>query len=189
MGMSFSRFISLGNKADLDEIDIIESCASDPQTRVIICYLEDITDGERFVRVCSEASKKKPIIILKSGTSSAGAQAASSHTGALAGSNRAYDTAFRQSGVLRVDDMNELFDLARSFATQPLPAGNRVAIVTNAGGPAIIATDAIEQYGLAMSRFTKETIDSLRENLPAKAISITRSTSSETPTMHATVLP
>ena len=97
MGFRFS----LGNKADLDEIDIIESCALDPQTRVIICYLEDVTDGERFVRVCSEASKKKPIIILKSGTSSAGAQAASSHTGALAGSNRAYDTAFRQSGVLR----------------------------------------------------------------------------------------
>jgi acetyltransferase len=168
MGMGFSRFVSLGNKADLDEIDIIESCALDPQTRVIICYLEDVTDGERFVRVCSEASKKKPIIILKSGTSSAGAQAASSHTGALAGSNRAYDTAFRQSGVLRVEDMNELFDLARAFATQPLPAGNRVAIVTNAGGPAIIATDAIEQYGLAMARFTKETLDSLRENLPAE---------------------
>jgi len=169
MGMGFSRFISTGNKADLTEIDLIESCADDPQTSVILCYVEDITDGERFVRVCSEASKKKPIIILKSGTSSAGAQAASSHTGALAGSNRAYDAAFRQSGVLRAESMNDLFDMARAFATQPLPGNSRTAIVTNAGGPAIVATDAVEKYGLKMARFTKETIDKLREHLPSEA--------------------
>ncbi|MEW5784784.1 MAG: acetate--CoA ligase alpha subunit [Bacillota bacterium] len=169
MGMGFSRFISLGNKADLNEIDFIESCAADPHTKVILCYIEDVIDGERFVRVCSEASKLKPIIILKSGTSTAGAQAASSHTGALAGSNKAYDTAFHQSGVLRVDNMNELFDLARAFANQPLPAGNRVAIVTNAGGPAIVTTDAVERCGLSMARFEKGTIDELRQNLPVEA--------------------
>ncbi len=169
MGMGFSRFISLGNKADLNEIDFIESCAADPLTKVILCYIEDITDGERFVEVCSEASKKKPIIILKSGTSTAGAQAASSHTGALAGSDRAYEAAFRQSGVLRAESMNELFDLARAFSSQPLPGQDRVAIVTNAGGPAIVATDAVEKYGLKMARFTKDTIDKLRENLPAEA--------------------
>ncbi len=169
MGMGFSRFISAGNKADLTEIDLIESCADDPQTSVILCYVEDITDGEKFVEVCSEASKKKPIIILKSGTSSAGAQAASSHTGALAGSNRAYDAAFRQSGVLRAESMNDLFDMARAFATQPLPGDARVAIVTNAGGPAIVATDAVEKCGLKMARFTRETIGKLRENLPGEA--------------------
>jgi len=169
MGMGFSRFISTGNKADLSEIDLIQSCADDPQTSVILCYAEDITDGERFVEVCSEASKKKPIIILKSGTSSAGAQAASSHTGALAGSNRAYDAAFRQSGVLRAESMNDLFDMARAFSTQPLPENSRTAIVTNAGGPAIVATDAVEKYGLKMARFTRETIDRLRENLPGEA--------------------
>lgn len=169
MGMGFSRFVSLGNKADLNEIDFIESCAADPQTKVILCYVEDITNGDRFIKVCTEASKHKPIIILKSGTSTAGAQAASSHTGALAGSNRAYDAAFRQCGVLRVESMNELFDLARAFSSQPLPDNSRVAIVTNAGGPAIVATDSVEKYGLKMSRFTKKTIDKLRENLPVEA--------------------
>ncbi len=169
MGMGFSRFISLGNKADLNEIDFIESCATDPLTNVILCYVEDITDGNRFVEVCTEASKKKPVIILKSGTSSAGAQAASSHTGALAGSDRAYEAAFRQSGVLRAKSMNELFDLARAFSSQPLPENDKVAIVTNAGGPAIIATDAVEKFGLKMARFSKDTVDKLRENLPSEA--------------------
>ncbi len=169
MGMGFSRFISLGNKADLNEIDFIESCANDPQTSVILCYVEDIADGDRFIEVCSEASRKKPVVILKSGTSSAGAQAASSHTGALAGSNKAYNAAFRQSGVLRADSINELFDLARAFSTQPLPKSSKVAIVTNAGGPAIVTTDAIEKYGLDMSRFNKDTIDYLRDILPKEA--------------------
>ncbi len=169
MGMGFSRFISLGNKADLNEIDFIESCAADPQTKVILCYVEDIADGNRFIEVCKKASKSKPIIILKSGTSTAGAQAASSHTGALAGSDRAYEAAFKQCGVLRVESMNELFDLARAFSTQPLPHNSRVAIVTNAGGPAILTTDAVEKYDLRMSRFKKDTVDKLRKNLPDEA--------------------
>ena len=168
MGLGFSRFISLGNKADLDEVDFIKSCAEDPETNVILCYIEDIANGQKFIDICSEASKKKPIIILKSGTSKAGAQAASSHTGALAGSMRAYDAAFQQSGVLRAESMNELFDLARAFSTQPIPEGPRVAIVTNAGGPGIVATDAIEKYGLSMAGFTKDTINYFRENLPAE---------------------
>ena len=168
-GLGFSRFISLGNKSDLNESDFIESCAADPNTRVILVYAEDVTDGEKFIRICTEASKVKPIVILKSGTSTAGAQAASSHTGALAGSNLAYDTAFRQSGILRTDNMSDLFNLGRAFSTQPLPRGNRVAIITNSGGPAIIATDAIEKSGLKMARFDKSTIDQLRENLPAES--------------------
>lgn len=169
MGLGFSGFISLGNKADLNEVDFIESCANDPQTSVILCYIEDVTDGDRFVKVCSAAARKKPIVILKSGTSTAGAQAASSHTGALAGSNRAYDAAFKQCGILRAESMNDLFDLARAFSAQPLPLQPRVAIVTNAGGPAIVTTDAVEKNGLKMARFTKETIDLLRDNLPPAA--------------------
>ena len=169
MGIGFSSFVSLGNKADLNEIDFIENCADDPHTNVILCYIEDVTNGDRFVKVCTEAARKKPIIILKSGTSTAGAQAASSHTGALAGSDRAYDAAFKQCGVLRANSMNELFDLARAFSSQPLPRNNRVAIVTNAGGPAIVTTDAVEKNGLKMARFTKETIDFLRSKLPPAA--------------------
>jgi acetate---CoA ligase (ADP-forming) len=169
MGLGFSSFISLGNKADLNEVDFIESCAQDPETKVILCYIEDVTDGNRFIEVCSKAALQKPIIILKSGTSTAGAQAASSHTGALAGSNRAYDAAFKQCGILRAESMNNLFDLARAFSTQPLPRQSRVAIVTNAGGPAIITTDAVEKNGLKMARFTKNTVDLLRENLPPAA--------------------
>lgn len=169
LDLGFSRFISLGNKADLNEIDFIQSCIEDPYTRAIICYLEDVTDGKRFLEICSEAGRKKPIIVFKAGTSSAGARAASSHTGALAGSNRAYDTAFRQCGIMRAAEMNELFELAVAFAHQPLPQSERVAIITNAGGPAIIATDAVERYGLTISRFEKETIEKLRQNLPPES--------------------
>lgn len=169
VGLGFSRFISMGNKADLNEVDFICSAAEDPNTRVILCYIEDVADGERFLDVVSEACKRKPVIILKSGTSSAGARAASSHTGALAGSDLAYDTAFRQCGVIRAKHMSDLFDLAVAFVNQPIPAGNRVAIVTNSGGPGIIATDSVEKNGLRMARFTKETIETLRQSLPAEA--------------------
>lgn len=166
VGLGFSKMVSLGNKADLSEIDFIAEAAEDPYTKVIACYLEDVADGQRFLEVVREATRKKPVIILKSGTSQAGAQAASSHTGALAGSDLAYDIAFRQCGVIRARTMNELFELAIAFARCPLPAGERVAIVTNSGGPGIVATDSVENKGLAMARFTKETIEELRAGLP-----------------------
>ncbi|HZK25522.1 MAG TPA: acetate--CoA ligase family protein [Oscillospiraceae bacterium] len=169
VGLGFSRFISMGNKADLNEVDFIWSACEDPQTSVILCYLEDVSDGQRFLEVVREASKRKPIIILKAGTSSAGARAASSHTGALAGSNIAYDTAFRQCGVLRADNMADLFDLAIAFVNQPVPAGKQIAIVTNSGGPGIIATDSVERNKLEMARFSKETTAKMRELLPAEA--------------------
>ena len=169
LGLGFSSFVSMGNKADLNEVDFIWSAAQDPNTKVILAYIEDISDGKRFIEVVREASKIKPVIILKSGTSEDGARAASSHTGALAGSDIAYDIAFQQCGVIRAKDMADLFDLAISFVNQPVPAGNRVAIVTNSGGPGIIATDSVERNGLQMSRFSKDTIDQMRENLPAEA--------------------
>ncbi|TEB16692.1 succinyl-CoA synthetase subunit alpha [Pelotomaculum sp. FP] len=168
-GIGYSKIYSMGNKADLNEVDCISEAAGDPNTKVILCYLEDVADGPQFIKVVSEVTRKKPVIVLKSGASQAGAQAASSHTGALAGSDLAYDVAFKRCGVLRVDSMSELFDLAILFVNQPTPGGNRVAIVTNAGGPGIIATDKIEAHGLSMARFTKETIEELRLNLPPEA--------------------
>ncbi|MTI83742.1 MAG: CoA-binding protein [Firmicutes bacterium] len=168
-GLGFSKIVSLGNKGDLSEIEFIEDAAQDPNTKVILCYIEDIIDGERFLEVAGRAAKEKPVIVLKSGTSQAGAQAASSHTGALAGSDLAYDTAFKQCGIIRARSMTELFDLAATFAKSPVPRGKRVAIVTNSGGPGIIATDNVENNGLQMARFTKSTIEELQANLPVEA--------------------
>jgi len=169
VGLGFSKVVSLGNKADLSEIDFIEEAAQDPYTKVILCYIEDVTNGPRFLDVVSRATRKKPVIILKSGTSQAGAQAASSHTGALAGSDLAYDIAFKQCGVIRARSVTEIFDLAVAFAKSPVPKGPRVAIVTNSGGPGIITTDNVELRGLTMSRFTRETLDALRAGLPPES--------------------
>ncbi|GBF32935.1 acetyl-CoA synthetase alpha and beta chains [Desulfocucumis palustris] len=169
VGLGFSKVVSLGNKADLSEIDFIEEAAEDPYTRVILCYIEDVSDGKRFLEVVGNATRKKPVIILKSGTSQAGAQAASSHTGALAGSDLAYETAFRQCGVIRAKNMTELFDLAAAFSKCSLPAGDKVAIITNSGGPGIIATDNVESNGLRMARFQKETLEVLRSGLPPES--------------------
>lgn len=168
-GLGFSKFVSLGNKADLNEVDFILDAAGDQYSRVALAYLEDVADGKRFLEVVGNASRQMPVVILKSGVSQSGAQAASSHTGALAGSDLAYDLAFRQTGVVRARTMEELFDLATVFTTQPLPQGSRVAIVTNSGGPGIVATDAVEQAGLVMARFEPETIESLRPGLPVTA--------------------
>ncbi len=168
IGLGFSRVISLGNKADLDEAAFIEALADDPFTRVILCYIEDVQNGRHFLDVAARTSRKKPVIVLKSGTSQAGALAASSHTGALAGSDLAYQIAFKQAGILRANSMTELFDLALSFSYQPIPQGDRVAVVTNAGGPGIVTADAIENSGLTMARFEKETLEVLRSHLPAE---------------------
>lgn len=168
-GLGFSRFISLGNKSDLNESDFIAAAADDPTTRVILCYIEDVADGLRFLEVSAQVTRKKPIVVLKSGTSQAGAQAASSHTGALAGIDLAYEVAFREAGVIRVRTMAELFDLAVAFAEQPVPKGDRLAIVTNSGGPGIVATDSAERQGLSIARFNKATLEALRAELPREA--------------------
>lgn len=167
--IGLSKFISLGNKAGLNEADFIEAAAADPHTKVVLCYIENVVDGHRFMDVARKTSSVKPVIIFKAGTSEAGARAASSHTGALAGNDKTYETVFKQSGVLRVRRMEDLFTLATVFSSQPLPKGKRVTIVTNAGGPGIIAADAVEALGLEMSRFQKETIDAMRPLLPAEA--------------------
>lgn len=168
-GLGFSKIVSLGNKADLNESDFIKDAADDPNTKVILCYIEDVADGRFFLETARYATAKKPVIILKSGTSQAGALAASSHTGALAGSNLAYDTAFRQCGIIRASTMSELFDLGVAFSSQPVPRGDRIGVVTNAGGPGIIATDQIESFNLSMSRFNKQTIGVLHAGLPEES--------------------
>ena len=165
----FSCNISLGNKADMDEVDFIEYLANNDNTSVILCYLESIEKGEKFLRVVSKAARKKPIVILKAGVSEAGARAASSHTGALAGSDIAYDLAFHKCGVLRAKTIADLFDYGEIFLFQPIPNKNSFAIITNAGGPGIIATDAFEREELRFAQFTEPILHILRENLPAEA--------------------
>ena len=149
--IGFSKFISMGNKADVNENDILEYLRTDPMTKVILLYLEDIIDGRKFVDTVSRVTEEKPIIAVKAGVSPEGARAASSHTGALAGSDEAYNAILKQSGVIRVESIIDLFDYARAFAKQPLPKGNRVAIITNGGGPGIMATDASVRYGLQIA--------------------------------------
>jgi 4-hydroxybutyryl-CoA synthetase (ADP-forming) len=150
--IGFSKVISMGNKVDMDESDVLELLAEDEDTKVIVMYLEDIRSARRFMDIAKRITteKRKPIIVLKSGRTAEGAKAAASHTGALGGSDANYEAAFAQCGVLRVDTMGELFDLATAFSKQPLPEGG-VVIVSNAGGPAIISTDACSRYGLKMA--------------------------------------
>ena len=165
-GIGFSKVISLGNKAGVNEIELLQYLAEDDETNVIICYLESISDDEDFIRTMRETAVKKPIIILKSGSSSAGAEAASSHTGALAGSDLAFDTAFGQSGIMRVETMAELFDLGLAFSKAPLPQGSNVAIITNAGGGGVLTVDAMEKVGLDLVKFDEETTARLKECIP-----------------------
>jgi acetyltransferase len=165
-GIGFSKVISLGNKAGVNEIELLQYLAEDDETNVIICYLESISDDEDFIRTMRETAAKKPIIILKSGSSSAGAEAASSHTGALAGSDLAFDTAFGQSGIMRVETMAELFDLGLAFSKAPLPEGSNVAIITNAGGGGVLTVDAMEKVGLDLVKFDDETTARLKECIP-----------------------
>lgn len=167
--IGFSRFVSLGNKADVNEVDLLEAWEDDPDSRVILAYIEGLPDGQRFMQVARRVTRKKPVVAIKSGVTRSGARAVSSHTGSLAGSEAAYHAAFRQAGVIRSESMEHLFDLALAFAYQPLPQGDRIAIVTNAGGPGILATDALEHAGLQLARFRPETIAALMADLPGAA--------------------
>lgn len=168
-GIGFSRFVSLGNKSDVDEVALLRAWGGDPENKVILAYLEGISDGPGFIAAARDVTKGTPVIAIKSGTTAAGTRAISSHTGSLAGSESAYEAAFGQSGILRARSMEQLFDFALAFAYQPLIAGPRIAIVTNAGGPGIIATDAIERAGLRMAEFAAETIAALQRDLPPTA--------------------
>ncbi len=169
--IGFSKFVSFGNKADVNEIDLLRYLRDDPDTDVILMYLEDITNGREFLETAREITWQahKPILAVKSGRSAEGARAAASHTGALVGSNDAYDAIFYQSGILRVEGVAELFNRAIAFSKQPIPKGNRIAIITNAGGPGIMATDAAIRHNLKMATFSEETKQKLRKELPPTA--------------------
>ena len=143
--------------------------ADDPNANVIMAYIEGVPSGREFIDTARLASKKKPIVAVKSGVTQAGSRAVSSHTGSLAGSEQAYAAAFKQAGIIRAHTMEQLFDFARAFAYQPLLKGDRIAIITNAGGPGILATDAIERSGLKIARFDNETIKKLESYLPDAA--------------------
>jgi acetyltransferase len=168
-GIGLSRIVTLGNQADLTETDILESLADDDNTRVIALYLEGVEDGRRFVDVARRVSERKPIVAVKTGFTDAGRQAAASHTGALAGTDSAYRAAFHHAGILRVPHLEALFDAAISLANQPLPRGERVAILTNAGGPGAMASDALESNGMHLARLTEETKFCLRQFLQPHA--------------------
>jgi acetyl coenzyme A synthetase (ADP forming)-like protein len=167
--VGFSKLISIGNKADVNELDVIKALGSDKSTKVIVGYLESISDGNTFVREAERISSQKPILLMKSGCTEAGAKAASSHTGSLAGGETAYESAFKRAGIIRCGSIKEQFDYAQAFANQPLPKGPRVAVITNAGGPGIIAADAIEECGLTFAKPTEETINKLATKLPPAA--------------------
>ena len=167
--IGFSTMISIGNKADVDELEIMSALGQDDQTSVVAGYLESITDGDRFVRQMEKISQDKPVLLIKSGGTGAGARAASSHTGSLAGNETAYEVIFDRAGIIRCDSVRTQFDYAQAFVHQPLPPGRRVAVITNAGGPGIMTADAIERKGLTFARLTDETIARLTENLPSAA--------------------
>ncbi len=167
--IGFSKFISLGNKADLNETDFIEYFIDDPETDIILGYIEDVVDGRKFLEIAQKATKVKPIILIKSGGTRAGARAASSHTGALAGSENAFNAAFKQTGIMRADGIEDLFETAKAFNSKKLPVGNNLLILTNAGGPGIIAADTAEKIGINLPQLSRETVEQLMSVLPKNA--------------------
>jgi acetyltransferase len=178
----FSKFVSIGNKADVDELDLLRYFHADPETEVIMLYIEELQRGPEFIEAVKEITggdRPTPVLAIKSGRTSAGAEAAASHTGSLAGSEAVYDAIFTQSGIIRVDSINELFDFGTAFAyknesalgkmRRKVPLGNRVAIVTNAGGPGIVATDMTVSSGLELAKFSEDTVEVLKSHLPLTA--------------------
>jgi len=167
--VGFSKFVSFGNKGDVSEIDLIEEFSEDPNTNVILLYLEGIENGKKFIEVAGNVSKKKPIIVVKSGRTEMGSKAVSSHTGSIAGSDIAFETAFKKAGVIRAYSVEELFDYAIVFSYQSLIKGDKIAIVTNAGGPSVMAVDAIEKNGLHLAEISEKTQEKLKSFLPTAA--------------------
>ncbi len=169
--IGFSKFISFGNKADISEIDLLYYLMNDEETRVILMYLEEVSDGAGLMKAAREviAQSGKPILIIKSGRTNEGASAAASHTGSLTGKDEICDAAFEQAGIIRCDNIEEMFNKAIAFAYQPPPVSEKVAIITNAGGPGVLTTDAAISAGLKLAKFSEETTAILKKALPATA--------------------
>ncbi|EJX01078.1 acyl-CoA synthetase, partial [gut metagenome] len=169
LNLGFSQFISIGNQADINAETAMEYWENEDDVKQILLYMESIQDPKNFRRLASRISKKKPVLALKAGRSAAGASAASSHTGSLAGADLAADALLRQSGVIREYSLEKLFASAKVFSNCPIPKGDRVAIITNSGGPGIMATDAVSEFGMRMAELSEQTKTELRSFLPAAA--------------------
>jgi acetyl coenzyme A synthetase (ADP forming)-like protein len=169
--IGFSKFISFGNKVDISEIDLIYYLMEDDKTRVILLYLEEVTDGRALMQAAQDVTRLsgKPVLLLKAGRTEAGASAAASHTGSLAGNDEIFDAAFKQAGIIRCDNIEEMFNIAMAFAYQPAPRSNKVAIITNAGGPGVLTTDAAIRDGLQLAKFSEEITREFKKALPANA--------------------
>ena len=166
--VGFSKFVSLGNKSVVSEVEMIEFFKNDKKTKAVLAYIESVNYGKKFMKAAAELVKIKPLIIIKSGTSKASQKAMQSHTGALANKEDVVKTAFRQVGIIRVDNLEELFNIAKFLSRNNYLNGNKIAIVTNAGGPGVICTDEIENNGLKLASLEKKTIEVLKKNLPVE---------------------
>src|SRR5215468_5644316 len=167
--VGLSTFVSVGNRADVSSNDVLAYWADDPRTSVIVLYLESFGNPRKFARIAPDVARRKPIVAVKSGRSAAGTRAASSHSASLASLDIAVDALFEQAGVIRTNSLQELFNVASLLATQPVPAGPRVGVVTNAGGPGILLADACEANGLALPELSPPTLAALRGLLPPQA--------------------
>jgi acyl-CoA synthetase (NDP forming) len=165
-GFGLARFISYGNAASVDEVDILNNLANDEKTKVIVFYIEGVKRGREFIEAAKRATLKKPVVISKGGMTDEGAKAAHSHTASLAGSHQAYEAVFRQFGFIVADDIQELLNLSKIFETQPLPKGRRIAILTNGGGTGVLATDALYMNGLKLAEMSDNTAAALRKVMP-----------------------
>lgn len=169
-GVGVSKFISIGNKIDVDEIDLLEYLENDLNTRCIAIYIESISDGKEFIKIARKITKKKPIVVFKAGKTERGSEAVLSHTGALAGSSEIYSAAFKQAGIVEAKSSEEIFDFAKTLANQPVMKNNKIAVVTDGGGFGIVATDAAIKYGLELPKLTDESLKELKGFLPKYAI-------------------
>lgn len=168
-GIGYNKFFTFGNQADVGTNDLLRAWKDDDDIKVVVAYVEDVKDGVEFMDIAKQVTAIKPFVLVKAGGTAAGAKAAASHTGSLAGADRAYDAAFNQTGVLRAKSVQELFDMAIAFTNSPLPKGSRIGIVTNAGGPGILCTDAVERAGMSLASLSEETVAKLKSKLPAAA--------------------
>jgi acyl-CoA synthetase (NDP forming) len=174
--MGVSKFVSFGNKCDTSESDILEYLLEDEETHVVLIYLEDIKSGKDFLRIAKKVTLKKPVVVIKSGKSEAGARAAASHTGAIAGADKIYDGAFDKTGVIRAKNMNEFFDIGKALASMKPSVGSNIGILTDAGGPGVMCVDECEIVGLTVNKFSEPTIakfEELKENGTILKISAT----------------
>ncbi|RLJ10039.1 MAG: CoA-binding protein [Candidatus Aenigmatarchaeota archaeon] len=165
-----SKFISYGNAADVDEADLLEYLAKDKKTRVICVYLEGVTDGRKMFNILKKVAKKKPIVAIKGGVTKKGSEAVSSHTGSLAGSSEIFDAVFKQTGVIKVECLEDVFDVARVLSTQPTPRGNRVQIITDGGGFGVLTVDWISKTGLKLAKMNKKNLEKLKNYLPPHVV-------------------